>query len=56
MISSGSLVPAEGLWVLVGFFDEAVDGSLQGDDGVEHAAFEPAVGQLGEETLDGVDP
>lgn len=50
------LGPAEGFWVLVGFFDEAVDGSLQGNDGVEHAAFEPAVGQLGEETFDGVDP
>ena len=39
------LGPAEGFWVLVGFFDEAVDGSLQGDDGVEYAAFEPAVCQ-----------
>jgi len=48
--------PAEGLWVLIGLFDEAVDGGLEGDDGVEHAPFEPAIGQLGEEALDGVDP
>lgn len=48
--------PAEGLRALIILFDEAVDGGLEGDNGVEHAAFEPTVGQLGEETLNGVDP
>lgn len=50
------LGPAKELRVLIGLFDEAVDGSLQGNDGVEHAPFEPAIGQLGEEPLDGVYP
>lgn len=46
--------PAEKLRVLIGPFDEAVDGGLPGEDGVENAAFEPAIGQLGRETLDGI--
>ena len=48
--------PAERFWVLVYFFDEAVDSGLQGDDAVEHAAFQPAKGQFGEGSLDGVAP
>ena len=41
---------------LIMLFDEAVDGGLESDDGVKHAAFQPSVGQLGEEALDGVQP
>lgn len=52
----GSLVQRKCFGFWLASFDEAVDGSLQGDDSVEYAAFKPAVGQLGEETLDGVDP
>ena len=47
---------AERLPVVVGFFGEAVDGSLQDHDGVEHAPVEPAVDQHGKEPFDGVDP
>ena len=36
--------------------DEAVDGGLQGDEGGEDAAFRPALGELGEEGLDRVEP
>lgn len=50
------LGPAEGLWVLVCLSDEAVDGGLECDDRVEHAVFEPAVGQFGEEAIDSIDP
>jgi hypothetical protein len=35
---------------------EAVDGGLEVGDGSEDAAFETALGQDGEETLDGVEP
>lgn len=48
--------PGEGLGVLVGLIDEAVDGSLQVDEGVEDAAFETSSAELGEEALDGVEP
>ena len=48
--------PHEGLWVIVGFLEEAVDRGLEIDDRAEHAAFEAASGQLGEEALDGVEP
>ncbi len=37
-------------------FEESINGGLQVDDGVEDAAFEPALGELGEEALDGVEP
>ena len=50
------LGPAERLRVLICLFDEAVDGGLEGDDEVEHATLQSAVGQLGEEAFDGVDP
>ena len=36
--------------------DEAVDGSLQVDQRMEDAMLEPTPGQLGEETLDSVQP
>ena len=48
--------PDEGLWVIVGFPQEAVDGGLEFDDRAEDAAFEAASGQLGEEALDGIEP
>jgi len=36
--------------------DEAVDGSLEVCEGVEHATLEPPPGELGEEPFDGVEP
>ena len=48
--------PDERFGLPVGFGDEAVDGGLQLDDRGEHAAFQPAVGELGEEALDGIQP
>lgn len=41
---------------MVGFVDEAVDGGLQLGDGAERAALEAALGELGEQVLDGVEP
>ena len=38
------------------FVDEAVDGSLQINDGMEDAVFEPSPCQLGEEALYSVQP
>ena len=35
---------------------ETVDGGLKVDERMEDAAFEAAVGQPGEETLDGIEP
>jgi hypothetical protein len=43
-------------WVAVGLGEEAVDGGLEIDDGAEDAAFEAALGQLGEKAFDGVEP
>jgi len=48
--------PGEGLWVIIGLPQKAVDGGLEFNDRAEHAALEPAPGQLGEEALDGVEP
>jgi hypothetical protein len=56
MIVSGAFGPDEGLWVVIGFGEEAVDGGLEIDDGSEDASFKPSLGQFGEETLDGVEP
>ena len=44
----------QAIFVVLG--DEAVDGGLQLDDGVEDAAFQASFGELGEEALDGVEP
>ena len=41
--------PGEGLGVIVGLAQEAVDGGLEIDDRSEHAAFEAALAELGEE-------
>lgn len=35
---------------------EAIDGGLKVDERVEDAAFQAAVGQLGEEAFDGIEP
>ena len=52
----GVLGPAEGSRVCVGFGEKAIDSSLEGDEGVEHAALQPPFGQFGKEALDGIDP
>ncbi len=48
--------PGEGFGVLVCFRDEAIDGGLEINEGVENTAFEPPLGEFGEEALDGVEP
>lgn len=48
--------PDEGLWVCIGLFDEAVDGGLELDEGMEDASFQAPSGELGEEALDGIEP
>ena len=48
--------PDERAWFLVMLVDEAVDGGLQVDDGVEDAVFQAPSGELGEEAFDGVEP
>ena len=50
------LGPAEGTRVIVGFGEEPVDGGLERDDGVEDAAFEALLAQLGEEAFNRVEP
>ena len=42
--------------IFVGFSDEAIDGRLEIDEGVEDAALEPPPGEFGEEAFDGVEP
>ena len=49
-------LPDEGPGVMVVLFDVAVDGGLEVGDRVEHAAFQVAAGEFGEEALDGVEP
>ena len=48
--------PHEGLGVIVGLFEEAVDSGLEINDRAEDPAFEATSGQLGEEALDGIEP
>ncbi len=48
--------PCEGLGLLVMFGEEAVDGGLEINDRMEHAALQPPFGELGEEAFDGVEP
>ena len=48
--------PYEGLWAFIVFGKETVGGRLKVDERMEDAAFEAAVGQPGEETLDGIGP
>ena len=48
--------PGKGFGVFVCFCDEAVDSSLEIDEGVEDAAVEPPLGEFGKETFDSVEP
>ena len=48
--------PGEGLGIIVGLFDEAVDGGLKIGDGAKDEALQPAPGELCEEALDGIQP
>ena len=48
--------PHEGLGVIVGLLQEAVDGGLEIDNRAEGTAFEAAFGQFGEEALDRIEP
>jgi hypothetical protein len=48
--------PRERFGICVGFCDEAVDGSLEIDQGVEDPAFQSSLGEFCEEALDGVEP
>jgi hypothetical protein len=46
--------PHEGLGVIVGFLQEAVDGGLEIDDRAEDPAFEASFGQFGKKAFDGI--
>jgi hypothetical protein len=48
--------PGEGLRIIVSLGKEAIDGSLQVDDGSEDVPFQSAAGEFGEEVLDGIEP
>ena len=48
--------PCEGLRFGVVLSDEAVDGGLEVDDGVEDTAPKPPLREFGEKALDGVEP
>ena len=52
----GISAPDEGSRLLIMLLDEAVDGGLEINDGVEDAVFQAATGQFGEEPLDRVQP
>ena len=56
MILSGSAVQVKGFGISVCALDEAVDGGLKIDNRSEDATFEPAFGEGGEVTLNGVQP
>jgi hypothetical protein len=44
--------PGEGLWSIIGFGDEAIDGGLKVDERVEDAAFQSPTSELGKEAFD----
>ena len=48
--------PDEGLGPHVVLVEEAVDGGLEVDEGMEDASLEASCGEPGEEALDGVQP
>jgi len=52
----GVCPPDEGFRVFVVLDDEPVDGRLQVGDGAEDAMLEAPAGELGEESLDGIQP
>ena len=49
-------LPDEGARRLIMLFDEAIDGGLQIDNGVEDAVFQSPSGQRCKEALDGIEP
>ena len=48
--------PGEWFGLVVMLGDEAIDGGLEVDDGVEDTSFQAAFGEFGEEALDGIEP
>ena len=52
----GNLGPVEGARIGVGLGEEAIDSGLKLEDGTEHAALQPSPGQLGEVSLDRIEP
>ncbi len=57
MMSSASAFQMNGAGLVgIVFTDEAVDGGLKIDVGMEDAVLEPAPRELGEEARDGVEP
>ena len=57
MMSSGCCFPDEWLWVGgIVFTDEAIDGGLEIDEGMEDTVLEPAPRAFGKEALDGIEP
>ena len=48
--------PGEGFGVFVGFGDEAIDGGLEIDEGIEDTPLEAPFCEFGEEAFDGVEP
>ena len=48
--------PGEGLRIFVGLGEVAVDRSLEINNAFENPSFEPLPGELGKESLDGVEP
>ena len=49
-------LPYEAFRLFVVLLDEAVDGGLKIDDGVEDAVFQAAPGELGKEAFDRIEP
>ena len=48
--------PEKRFGIFVGFDDEAIDGGLEINEGVEDATVKPPPGKFGEESFDGVEP
>jgi len=48
--------PGEGLGIIVGLRDEAVDGGLEFNNAPEDTTLQALLGKFGEEALDGVEP
>ena len=48
--------PVKRFGVFVGFGDEAIDGGLEINEGVEDTTVKPPPGEFGEETFDGIEP
>ena len=48
--------PCEGLGIVVGVVEEAVDGGSEFADGSKDAAFEAPFGEFGEEAFDSIEP